>query len=219
MRRKGKEVWDNLSDEEKDSLIKKSKEKYDRWRSSISDEEFRKKVVDCHRGHSIKKAMDSSKLNRGRKRSEELKKYLSEINKGKNQTGYKVYKYSEDRNKLIEQFDSITSASASIGVKPETLSMKNNSSYKGFYWEIKKQNMTKGYVWKKRINRWNSRIKYNMKKYDLGCFKHEEAAHEMYLIAKKKIEEGIFLEWELNHKIEDKINLYKKYGEKMRNLA
>ena len=211
--------WNNLSEEEKKSLIRKSKEAYNKWRSSISDEEFYKKNVDCHRGHSIKKAIDSSKLNKGRKCSEELKKYLSEINKGKNQSGHKVYKYSEGKTKLINEYNSIADAAISIGVKPETLSQRNNSNYKGFYWEIKRPNITNGYVWKKRLNRWNSRIRYNGKRYDLGCFKHEEAAHEMYLIAKEKIEEGIFLDWEVNNKIEDKIMLYEKYGEKMRNLV
>jgi hypothetical protein len=52
----------------------------------------------------------------------------------------------------------------------------------------------------------------------LGCFKHEEAAHEMYLIAKKKIEEGIFEEWEANNKFDTKLMLYRKYGEEMCNL-
>lgn len=215
MRKKGREYWDKLSEEERN----KSKEWYNKWRSSVSDEEFYRRVVDCHRGHSIGRAIHSSKLNRGKNLSEEVKKHLSDINKGKNQIGYKVYKYSENKCELIKEYNSILEAAKSIGVKTETLSNYNNCNYKGFYWEIEKPQESKGYGWKKRINRWNAKIKYNGKSYDLGCFKHEEAAHEIYLIAKKKIEEGSFEDWELNHKFDDKIRLYEKYGEKMRNLV
>jgi len=214
----GNLYWKSLSTKERKVLIEKSKEEYDKWRSSVSDEEFYRKVVDCHRGHSIGRAIHSSKLNRGRKRSEEIKKYLSEINKGKKQIGYKVFKYSENKCELIKEYDSILEAAKSIGVKTETLSKHNNCNYKNFYWEIKKPQGVKGYSWNKRLGRWNAGIKYNGKSYDLGCFKHEEAAHEIYLIAKKKIEEGSFEDWELNHKFDDKIRLYEKYGEKMRNL-
>jgi len=238
MRKRGKERWGNLSEEEKNkhkehsleywkslstkerkALIEKFKEEYDKWRSSVSDEEFYRKVVDCHRGHSIGRAIYSSKLNRGRKRSEEIKKYLSEINKGKKQIGYKVFKYTENKYELIKEYDSILDAAKSIGVKTETLSKYSNCNYKGFYWEIAKPQEPKGYRWKKRLNRWNANISYKGKSYDLGCFKHEEAAHEIYLIAKKKIEEGCFEDWELNHKFDEKIRLYEKYGEKMRNLV
>lgn len=240
MRKRGKEQWDNLSEEERykwreygkigslywkglsnenrEVLIKKSKEGYNKWRSSVSDEEFSRRVVDCHRGHSIGRAIHSSKLNRGKNRSEEVKKHLSDINKGKKQIGYKVYKYSENKCELIKEYNSILDAAKSIGVNTETLSNHNNCIYKGFYWEIEKPQEPKGYGWKKRIKRWNAKIGYNGKSYDLGCFKHKEAAHEIYLIAKKKIEEGIFEDWELNHKFDDKIRLYEKYGEKMRNL-
>ena len=210
--------WKGLSDENREVLIKKSKEGYNKWRSSVSDEEFYRKVVDCLRGHSIGRAIHSSKLNRGRKRSEETKRHLSEVNKGKKQIGYKVCKYSENKSELIKEYDSILEAAKSIGVKTETLSKHNNCNYKSFYWEIKKPQGVKGYSWKKRLGRWNAGIKYNGKSYDLGCFKHEEAAHEIYLIAKKKIEEGCFEDWELNHKFDEKIRLYEKYGEKMRNL-
>ena len=221
MRKKGKEQWDNLSEEEKKLHINKSMEKYNKWRSSLSDEEFeelKKKMVDCHRGHAIGRAMQSSKLNRGRNLSEDGKKHLSELYKGIKHGGCKVCKYSEDKRELIEKFESIINAADSIGVKPETLSQWNNCNYKGFYWEIEKPQNVKGYRWYKRINRWNAKIQYNKRYYDLGCFKHEEAAHEMYLIAKKKIEEGIFEEWEANSKFDTKLMLYRKYGEEMCNL-
>lgn len=228
MRKKGIEYWENLSEEEKKEHIEKSKLNYIKWRSSISEEEYKiikEKIVNGSKGlsmgHSISRAIESSKLNRGRRRSEELKKHLSEINKGTNQNGYEVCKYYENKEGLIEKYSSISMAAKSIGVLPKTLSRWNNCNYKGFYWEIKSsQNLqeAKGYKWKKRIKRWNAKIGYNGKSYDLGCFKHEEAAHEIYLIAKKKIEEGSFEDWELNHKFDDKIRLYEKYGEKMRNL-
>lgn len=218
MRKRSKERWNILSNENKEVLIKKSKEGYNKWRSSVSDVEFYRRVVDCHRGHSIGRAIHSSKLNRGKNRSEEVKKRLSSINKGKNQIGYKVYKYSENKCELIKEYNSILEAAQSIGVSTETLSKHNNCNYQGFYWEIEKPQEPKGYRWKKRIKRWCAKIGYNGKSYDLGCFKHEEAAHEIYLIAKKKIEEGSFEDWELNHKFNDKIRLYEKYGEIMRNL-
>ena len=222
MRRKGRENWEKLCDEEKNNLIRKSRLGYNRWRSSISDEEFREMVVkmaEVHTGHAVGRSIQSSKLNKGRKIPEKLKNHLSNINKGKKQGGCKVYKYSEGKTKLIETYNSITDASSSIGVKPETLSKWKNRNYKGFYWEIEKSQEIKGYKWKKRLNRWNANIKYKGKYYDLGCFKYEEAAHEMYLIAKKKIAEGVFEDWEANHKFNDKVKLYEKYGEKMINMA
>ena len=212
-------MWYGLSEEEKKSLIRKSKEAYNKWRSSISDEEFYKKNVDCHRGHAIGRAIYSSKLNRGRKLSEEAKKHLSELNKGKKQSGYKVRKYSECGGTLLEEFESLVDAAKSIGINVDSLYGCDNFSGGGFYLEIERRKETKGYRWKKRLSRWNASICYNGKDYDLGCFKHEEAAHEMYLIAREKIENGTFLDWELNNKFDEKMKLYEKYGEKMRNLV
>ena len=221
-RQRSIEYWDKLSEGNKEEIINRAKEKYNEWRSSLSDEEFdkiKKKMVDCHMGHAIGRAIQSSKLNRDRKFSEDAKKRLSELYKGIKRGGFKVYKYSEDKGELIEEFDSIVNAANSIGVKQETLSKWNNHNYKGFYWEIEKPQDIKGYSWDKRLNRWNAKIGYNKKSYDLGCFKHKEAAHEMYLIAKKKIEEGLFEEWEVNNKFDTKLVLYRKYGEEVRNLV
>ena len=221
MRRKGTELWNDFSDKKKDEIINRSKEKYNKWRSSLSDEEFekiKKKMGSGQRGHAIGRAIQSSKLNRGRKLSEDTKKCLSELYKGIKHGGCKVCKYSENKGELIEEFNSIINAANSIGVKQETLSQWNNRNYKGFYWEIEKPKDIKGYRWYKRLNRWNAKIGYNKKTYDLGCFKHEEAAHEMYLIAKKKIEEGVFEEWEANNKFDTKLMLYRKYGEEVHNL-
>ena len=48
------------------------------------------------------------------------------------------------------------------------------------------QTRAKGYHWKKKINKWESKITLNRKTKYLGLFDKEEDAHNAYLDAKKK---------------------------------
>lgn len=79
MRKKGKEYWNNLSDEEKNKIISKSKEKYDKWCKSLTEEErmkYTKSSLGLHRGHSISHSINSSNAKKGLKRLEETKEKI-----------------------------------------------------------------------------------------------------------------------------------------------
>jgi len=85
MRKKGKEYWNNLSDEEKKEHIEKSKEKYDKWWNYLSNEDKEKyKTIaknanlGLHRGHSSFRSLKSSEDKKGIPRSEETKKKIKE---------------------------------------------------------------------------------------------------------------------------------------------
>lgn len=243
MSRKGKELWNNLSEEEKEKwknksknywyslnkkekekLIGKSKIKYKEWCNSLSEEELikkRKASLGTYRGHHIKRNLNSSKINKGRNHTEEFKEKLRKKNKEKPivTSAKTVEKYTKDKSTLLETFNTIIDASKSVCVNPDTFSknIKNkNGFYKDFYWVIKDSHKINKYpsgcLWDKRIQRWRSRIGDT----HLGSYKTVEAASEIYQIAKKKKEEGIFDEW-YKDIFEHKLAMYEKYGEKIYN--
>ena len=208
-----REYWNNLSEEEKEEHKKKSLEYW----NSLSEEK-KEKIINCHRGHSILRAIHSSKINSGRKLppiSNEVKERISKTLKEK--YGYKVIKYSQDKTKKIREYSCLADACKDNHIDGATLHIHKNSVYRGFYWEVIpptfEEDRVIGVSWCKRLNRW--RCKFNGK--DLGYFKNKEAAIELLEIAKKKKEEGVFDEW-YKDIFSHKIALYEKYGEEMRNL-
>lgn len=50
----------------------------------------------------------------------------------------------------------------------------------------------------------------------MGYFKEKDAAIEFRKIGLEKIENGVFVEWYSN-RYDDKVKMYKKYGEKILN--
>lgn len=170
----GTRWWNNLSDEEKKEHVEKSKEKYDKWWNYLSNEDKEKyKMIarnanlGLHRGHSSFRSLKSSEDKKGIPRSEETKKKIKE---------------------------SLLSKKLQYKIKNET-------------------NNPEGCYFIPRINRWRSTIYYKGEKRLLGHFETPQAASEIHEIAKKKKEEGIFDKWYENihsHKIE----IFKKFGEK-----
>ena len=167
MRKKGKEYWDNLSNEEKNKIISKSKERSNKWYKSLTEEG---RIKYLHHGHSISHSINSSNAKKGVKRLEETKEKI--------------------RKTLLDK---------EIKHKIE----RSEKNPEGCYFIP-------------RINRWRSTIYYKGEKCLLGHFETPQAASEIHEIAKKKKEEGIFDKWYENihtHKIE----IFKKFGEKMCN--
>ena len=130
----------------------------------------------------------------------------------------KVAKLDND-GKILEIYDSIAEATRknnAYGYGITRACKGKIKTCKGYKWkyldEYNDNNEHKGYYWYKKLKRWCAKIKFKQKTYTLGYFKNEETASEMYKLAKRKVEEGIFLEW-IENKIQEKYKLMKKMGE------
>lgn len=85
MRKKGKNYWNSLSDEEKNNFILVSKERNKKWFNSLSEVEknnlrqiAKEANIGLHRGHSMSRSLHSSNIKRGIKMNEETKKKIKE---------------------------------------------------------------------------------------------------------------------------------------------
>ena len=67
-----------------------------------------------------------------------------------------------------------------------------------------------GVSFHKSTNKWTATISHNKKQYYLGEFKEKDEAIMIRQLAEQKIEDGIFLEWYNDYKMNKKTNMYQK---------
>lgn len=233
LKHKGKEWWNSLSEERKNEIIGKSNIRYKEWRSSLGEKErnwyievAKKANLGKHNGHSSQNSKSSSLNKLGKKRNEETKRKISDSLKKRQDASKwmkRVKQYDLDKKTIVNEYNSILEASKNVGVRSTSFMegiKRNNGYYRGWFWEIGEiahgTTNPKGCYWIERLHRWRSKIHYKGKEFLLGHYENIEAAKEINEIARKEIENGNFQEWYKNIHA-NKMEMYKKYGEKIQN--
>lgn len=196
----GKTWWNSLTDVEKEKWRKKG---IDLWNSLSDEEKTRRGKLNIFYGkHQNSENNEiSRKLKTGKIKSEETKEKIRQsVLKRKHLVDdrKKVYQINPTNGSVINIYNSLTDAEQNgWSIKSIKTSFRTGKIYSGYIWKIDetthKAKEPKGYFWYWKLKKFKSRITYMGKKYNLGFFKNEIAAHEMYKLACANKEN--FLEW------------------------